>query len=544
MPDYTQDYIARGIGGITNALKDAMDPRTQIALQAARRDAELHPFRQQKLQADIGLSGARALTEGQQAALYQAQAGDQAMRTRFRGILGGEAVPQYLPDVAPLIDNATANFNAAAQSYPGAAAHLGLNLAAPTPVPGAMAAGGYEQPNALLPPPNGPAPSPSNYNFQDMARIITAIQENPNPATAMEAFAKAQALSSSGPLNEDDMRRSLVAQGKMPTINTAVSPQLQGSLLEDKYANAVAINDADNAALMERTGVQQAEANKRVLLGTAAKAMLGTPAKSMSYTDQRNLRQDAGGVADQFFGISRDDAGNPLGNQLSPAVIAQRDQLARRTAGYMAVNGGDIIGARDRAAIDLFGSAQRSDPNAFNQPQSGWLVRDQPFSAKTVNSNALDSVERTGSPDLNGASPAAAALMNQLLGIGPPKDAPVTTAVPAAQAPAPIPPSPFALKPTRAEVEQRKVNQAKVAELKGRVAQIEDNLKSGKMSVPTMNPYGFSAGVNKFVDLAGNNDAFNQQAQLRLSLLQEIAKLEGSTGNATSTDDIERRYAP
>jgi hypothetical protein len=539
MPDYTQDYIARGIGGITNALKDAMDPRTQIALQAARRDAELHPLRQQKYQSDIDLSGARALTEGERMELYKAQAGDQTMRTRFRGMLGGEAVPQYLPDVSPLIDNATANFKAAAQSYPGAAAHLGLNLAAPTPAPGAMAADGYQQPNDLLPPLNGPAPFPSNYNYQELARIAAATADNPNAPDLIEALARAQALGGSGPMTEDQARRIALAQGLLPNVNTAVTPQTQTDILSAKYANAMALGDAKN-----QTTLAVGDARNKTTI--AAAMMKGANGGNVNFSEGQKMQEAAQQTVDQLYGIERDEAGNVTNRD--QAIVAQAEALTRRTRQYIQYQQMDPIGARAQAQKDLFGSADRGNPAYYNQPSTSMLPsllggRDQYFSAKNVNQDATGDVDRTGSADLNGPSTSRDAMFGEKLGVA------------GQQQPAVLPPmlpglarnptNEFALRPSNKEVEQRKKDQSEMADLQAQVAQIETSVRAGKVKPGLMEfQWSDEPMPNQTIDLNSNPDARNKLIVKRKNLLDKINALQSKIGIAPSMGDIQSLYAP
>ncbi|CAB4163697.1 hypothetical protein UFOVP806_39 [uncultured Caudovirales phage] len=540
MPDLTQDYIRKGIGNIASMIQESMDPRTQIALQAARRDAELHPLRQKQLEADAGLSAARALTEGAQRGYYENQAADQAMRTRYRGMLMPQSVPmamepampQAAPNVAPMVDQLTNGFNAAANSM-GIPLPQGQANAAPM-------TDADQQPNPLLPPmnafgPGQPSAPVGGYSLQDLARIVTGISENPNAPDFVAAQARARALD--GPFTEEQARQIALAQGLMPNVNTAVTPQTQTDILSAKAAVAQAMNDADNAALMQRTQLQQQGALARDI----ATARAGGGPGKVSYSDRRNMQEDAERAAYEFLKIQRDQDGNVIDPLIAknPAVLDQAKVLAIKAQRLVQDQGMNPREAVIVAAQEIFGSADVNNPAYFNPAISNWFgIGDRPLSAKNINQDAIG-IDRTASPELNGPSTAGDAMKSGMLGVADGQQATVIPMRSPGVKPSAV--NAFALRPSNAEVEQRKVNQAKVAELKGRVAQIEDNLKSGKMSVPTMNPYGFSAGVNKFVDLAGNNDAFNQQAQLRLSLLQEIAKLEGSTGNAESIDDIVRR---
>jgi hypothetical protein len=531
MPDFTQEYIAQGIGGITNALKDVMDPRTQIALQAARRDAELHPFRQQQLQADIGLSGARALTEGQQAALYRAQAADQAARTNFRNMFGNASFQQGAPMASPVIDNASANFKTGVMATPGAAAAIGMEPSLPVPI-GAMDAGSYQQQNTLLPPINGPAPSPSNYNYQDMARIITAIQENPNPATAMEAFAKAQALGGSGPMTEDQARRIALAQGLLPNVNTAVTTPRQDSLLENKYANAMALADAKN-----QTTLAVGDARNKTTI--AAALMKGANGGNVNFSEGQKMQEAADRLADQFFGISRDEAGNVTNKVMNQATLAQAQALARRTRLYIQNQQMDPIGARAQAAKDLFGSANQTETAYYNQAQDNWISPDQPFSAKTVNQDAMGDVDRTGSTDLNGPSTSRDAMFGDKLGVAGQQQ----PAVFPPMLPGLTPTNEFALRPSNKEVEQRKKDQSELADLQAQVAQIEANVRAGKVKPGLMEfQWSDEPMPNQTIDLNSNPDARNKLIVKRKNLLDKINALQSKIGNAVPLSDIVNRY--
>jgi hypothetical protein len=533
MADGTQDYVMGQLGGIAKMIQDAMDPRTQMALQQARRESELHPLRQRALGADISLTDARALTEGAQPRLYGAQAGDQEFRTGIRRRLFDgaglpPAMPQELPDMAPLIDKATADFNSAISATPGAAAALGM----PT---------GGMGPNPLLPLPNAQR-EVAPMSPAQMALLAGLTQENVNPSTFMDAQSKARAMS--GPMTEEESRGIMLGQGIAPTLSTAVTPQYQTSIISDDAANERAMNDADNVALRERTMIQQEGAAARAI----AAARNGGGNDRVSYSDQRNMQEDADRLADQFFRITRDENGNPTDPLVDPSVNAQAQALARRTRLYIQNQKMDPRGAMIQAAKDIFGSANPTDATSFNQPQSGMFVRDQPFSAKRINNDALGDVPRASSPELNGPSTASDAMNLERLGVAT-ESAP--TVIPMLPGKAPTLNNPFAMRLTNDEVKQRNVNQAKVAELRQRVAQIESELKAGKRTInplpAAMNMGGFGGSMPQTpteVDLAGDNDAWNRQVALRNSLLQEITKLEGMTGNAASPDDVMRRYAP
>jgi hypothetical protein len=520
------------LGGIARIIQDAMDPRTIAGLQQARREAELHPLRQRALGADISLTDARALTEGAQQRLYGAQAGDQEFRTGIRRRLFDgagipPAMPQELPDVAPLIDRATADFNAAVNATPGAAAAIGMP---------AGAAG----PNPLLPAPN-PQREVAPMSPAQMALLAGLTQENVNPSTFMDALSKGRAMS--GPMTEDESRGIMLGQGIAPTLTTAVTPQYQTSILANDAANERAMNDADNAALMDRTNVQQEGAAARAI----AAARNGGGPDRVSYSDQRNMQEDADRLADQFFRITRDENGNPTDPLIDPSVNAQAQALARRTRLYIQNQKMDPRGAMIQAAKDIFGSANPTDASAFNQGSGGFLgMGKSAFSAKRVNNDALGDVPRASSPELNGPSTASDAMNLERLGVAT-ESAP--TVIPMLPGRVPTTSNPYAKRPSNDELGQRKVNQAKVADLKSRLAQIESVLNEGRVAIPTA-PAGFTGPYDSRgwalmpSDASGMNDTWNQQVDQRDAIIREIAKLEGKSGNAVPIDDIARRYLP
>jgi hypothetical protein len=420
-----------------------------------------------------------------------------------------------------------------------------MNPALPTPV-GAMAADGYQQPNPLLPPLNGPAPSPSNYNYQDlarMARMAAATADNPNPVTLIEALAKAQALSASGYMTEDQARGIALAQGLLPNVNTAVTTPRQDLLLGDKYANAVAINDARNAALMERTRLQQQGAIE------AARAKVANGG-NVSFSDRMKIQGVAKKEAYDFFGIPTDEDGNVTQPGIKRQILAQAEQLALRTSFYMEKQQLPSSLARAQASNDLFGSTDATDPTYFNPAQDNWWTPDQPISAKTINQDAAGAWDRTGSTDLNGPSTAGDAMKSGMLGIGGQQQ----PAVFPPMLPGLTPTNEFALRPSNKEVEQRKKDQSEIADLQAQVAQIEANVRAGKIETPKIVPSSLAGafgeyGMEQFsvpnvIDLNKDPDARNKLIVKRKELIEKINALQSKIGIAPSMGDIQRLYAP
>jgi hypothetical protein len=191
-----------------------------------------------------------------------------------------------------------------------------------------------------------------------------------------------------------------------------------------------------------------------------------------------------------------------------------------------------------------------------------WLGgRDQHFSAKNINQDALGEVTRVGAPELNGPSSARDAMNMERLGtatggtpsvFGPFANGLVGSTTPVAQPAAqPAAPNPFAMRPTNAEVKQREANQKRITELEGQVAQIEKELTAGQTTisplVASMNMGGMSAAMpqsSRTINLNTDNDAANARITRRNLLLKEINDLKVKSGNAPSMNDIERQYAP
>jgi hypothetical protein len=503
------------------------------------------------------------LTTRKQGGLYDKQTQDQAMRTGLRGLLSQvgnpglplpqqQSMPPAQPDFSNSIEEANNQFYTGVAATPGASEALGVNPAAGVPMP--------EGAPLLLPPINWQTASPSasaaNYTPDQLARITAAIQDNPNPADLMEAKARAEFLA--GNVSEPRSRELYGAQGKMPTINTAVTPTWQADVLNNRAANARAINDADNAALMERTQMQQQGALARAMMTAQA----GGKGGNVSFSEGQKMQEVADKMSDQFFGIQRDDAGNVTNQVMNPAVLEQAQALSRRTRLYIQNQNMDPIGARTQAAKDLFGSANRTDPAGYNQASSGLFgFGSQPFSAKNINQDALGEVTRAGAPELNGPSSARDAMNMERLGtatggtpsvFGPFANGLVGSTTPVAQPTAqPAAPNLFALRPTNAEVKQREANQKRIIELEGQVAQIEKELTAGQTTisplVASMNMGGMSATMpqsSRTINLNTDNDAANARITRRNLLLKEINDLKVKSGNAPSMNDIERQYAP
>lgn len=536
--DQTGEYVNRGIGQITSILSQMTDPGRLAALHQARMERELFPLRRQSMEGEIGLRAAQTLTEGEQQNLLRARTSDQTTQTRFRNLMGSAfdsaggvtQAPEVIPQVAPLlpIEPIAQQFNAAIAATPGASAALQGTPAAPTQVAPAATPQNIDGPAALrlLPPIGTP---------QQIAMWAAAASPNPNSEQLMSALSRAEALR--GGVTEQRSRDLLLAQGVAPTVNTAVTPGWQGTILDNQSANAQALNDADNAAAMQRT-----------IVSPAARAMFGgggAGQQQPSYSDTRNMATDAGGLADRAFGITRDPDGNAIGG--NPQVIAQRDALAARTVGHMR-NGADPISASKRAAVELFGSANFGDPNHFNQPTDPWIGAAQPLSARNVNPDGLAPVAQPQAQ--SGGSPLAAALIGSLLGIDmQPAQTVVAPAAPAQPAPTKTIRVPqdttFQPKPSNEELKQRKVNESRAAEIRQRVAQIESNIRSGTVAKPTAPP-GYTSQFDQrfWASVPATNDDHNAMLKARQALLDELSKLEGSSGDSSGVPAGVRAYLP
>lgn len=538
--DLTSSYLAQAAPGVAQAIGQLFDPRQRIAIDQARMQRELFPLQQQRLQGQTALDAARALTEGAHQGLYGAQTDDQRAITGARKRLidfGGSMVepelPPGIPQVSPLIEGAANTFNQTLPLIPGA----------PQPVPA-------NGPAPMGPSPDAPNPllTPMRTTPMSLAALAAAVDKNPDPSKLMTGMAREEFLR--GNVSEPRARDLFGAQGLMPNVNTAHTPQWQGAIIDNKAALAESLNNADNASALQRTQVQQEGAGQRTVLGAMAKAMYGggTGAKAPSYSDQRKMNADANAAADRVFGINRDEAGNAasqFNTDLPPAVIQQRDQLAKRIQGYISI-GRSLQDATDRANLDLFGSMNTNDPQFFNQGAAPLLGINRPFSAVNVNTDAMGDVERPGNPMLNGplGQGAASILARAMSGDTTPPAAPQEPMGP----PAPVPPrdTTYDIRPTNEQVEASKKNKAKAESLRSQVRNIEMMLKDNLVPqdrgiIDTL--FGFT---NQ--DLNKDNNARNDLVRKRAELLAEIEKLDPASaqkgGNVQKADDIVRRLTP
>lgn len=537
--DLTSSYLSQAAPGVVSAIGQLFDPRNRIAIDQARMKRELFPLQKSRLEGQTALDAARVLTEGAHQGLYGAQTADQRAITGFRNTLGSygaqPAMPQGVPQVSPLIEGAVNTFNQTLPLIPGAPMPVPAN----GPAPMGMSP---DAPNPLLP--------AANYQQQTLdpsrlAVLAAAIDKNPDPSKLMQSQAQGEFLR--GNVSEPRARDLFGAQGLMPNVNTAHTPQWQGAIIDNKAALAASLNNADNASALRRTQVQQEGAGQRTVLGAMAKAMYGggTGVKAPSYSDQRKMNADANAAADRVFGINRDEAGNAasqFNTDLPPAVIQQRDQLAKRIQGYIST-GKTLQDATDRANLDLFGSMNTNDPQFFNQGAAPLLGINRPFSAVNVNTDAMGEVQRAANPALNGPlGTGAAGILARAMGAD--TTAPVAPQEPMGP-PAPVPPrdTTYDIRPTNEQVEASKQNKAKAESLRSQVQNIEMMLKDNLVPqdrgiIDTL--FGFT---NQ--DLGKDNNARNELVRKRAELMAEIEKLDPASaqkgGKVQQADDIVSR---
>lgn len=540
--DMTSAYISQATPGIVGAINQLFDPRSRMMVEEERRKRELFPLQRERLQGQTALDAARAVTEGSHAGLYRAQTADQdaitGARRQLIGFGGAPVEPQlpqsgpgavdangfHIPD--PAILEAANSFNENLPLIPGAPA--------PQPAPAGAQPPMAQYQTPLLPPPP-----------QSLAALIGAISKNPNAQQVMTAMAQEEALR--GGYSEARSREIALGQGKLPNINTAVTPQWQGNLINTKNAMADHLNNADNLAAMQRVQEQQQGAGQRTVLGAMLKASTGNgTVKAPAYGDRRKMNEDAAMIADRQFDIGRDEAGNPT-SQFNPigglpaTVVQQRDQFAKRVEGYIAI-GKTMQEATDRANFDLFGSMNTSDPQFFNQGAAPWLGLNRPFSAINVNTNAMGDVERAGNPTLNGQmSPGLMSIMQKVGLQTPQQEAPTQAPAPVMEGPQKPRDTRFDIRPSKEQDAMTQKNNARAEDLRQQVKNIEsiltDNLVPQDRGIVDI----LLGHTNK--DLNQDPDARNELVRKRTELLAEIEKLNPakSGGNGENGSDIVRR---
>lgn len=534
--DLTSSYLAQAAPGVAQAIGQLFDPRNRIAIDQARMQRELFPLQQQHLQGQTALDAARARTEGAHQGLYGAQTADQQAITGFRNTLAGygsqPSMPQGIPQVSPLIEGAVNTFNQTLPLIPGAP------QPAPSNGPATMVAA-PDAPNPLLPA-LGSQP-------RSIAALVGAMSKNPRATDVVTGMNQERAAA--GGYSEAEGRNIALGLRLLPNINTAITPEWQGALINNKNSATASVAAAHDAAAMDRVIEQQKGAGQRTVLSAMTKAMYGggTGGKAPSYSDQRKMNADANAAADRVFRINRDEAGNAasqFNTDLPPAVIQQRDQLAKRIQGYIST-GKTLQDATDRANLDLFGSMNTNDPQFFNQGASPLLGINRPFSAVNVNTDAMGEVQRAANPALNGPlGQGAASILARAMGVDTTQQQAPAASEPMGP-PAPVKPrdTTYDILPTNEQVEASKQNKSKAESLRSQVQNIEMMLKDNL--VPQDNGILDILFGHQNTDLGKDNNARNELVRKRAELMAEIERLDPASaqkgGKVQQADDIVRR---